>query len=331
MKNRKSITLSAVVASALSGCIQVQSQPPSVPSLDYAQQFRSAPPPVYARPAPHGAAATPSVMVASSAPMYAEPKAQIRFIDGEGGDNPQVMAATGMQPSPEFITNEGPGLHDVHTYRSSAPMIRDYQGPLALGDPGVSASLWRESRGANDMLRDDRAWQSGDLLTIIVSEKDQGSRQAKTDTKSETTLGAALNALFGLPQFLQGNNDPKYGDVQGGIDPDNLIKGSSTQEFKGEGKTDRKNSLTAKISAMVAEVLPTGILRIEGKKIISVNDEEQIMIISGLVRTRDVSSVNEIDSSKIANMRIDYYGKGTVDEAQTPGWGTRLIRNVWPF
>ena len=82
---------------------------------------------------------------------------------------------------------------------------------------------------------------------------------------------------------------------------------------------------------MVAEVLPSGILRIEGQKIISVNSEEQVMVISGLVRPRDINSANEVDSSKIANMRIDYYGKGIVGEAQVGGWLGRLMRLIWPF
>ena len=82
---------------------------------------------------------------------------------------------------------------------------------------------------------------------------------------------------------------------------------------------------------MVAEVLPSGILRVEGEKIISVNNEEQVMVLSGLVRPRDISSDNEVLSSKIAQMRVDYYGKGTVGEAQYGGWLGRILRILWPF
>jgi flagellar L-ring protein precursor FlgH len=85
------------------------------------------------------------------------------------------------------------------------------------------------------------------------------------------------------------------------------------------------------MSAVVAEVLPSGLLRIEGEKIISVNNEEQVMVISGLVRPRDITSDNEVLSTKIAQMRIDYYGKGTVGEAQYGGWLGRVLRIIWPF
>ena len=79
------------------------------------------------------------------------------------------------------------------------------------------------------------------------------------------------------------------------------------------------------------EVLPNGLLRIEGSKIISVNSEEEIMVISGLVRQRDVLATNEVASSRIANMRIDFYGQGVVADKQSPGWGARIFDTIWPF
>lgn len=309
LKNICSVAASGFIAVTVSSCSPVSTMKPSIPALEYADRMRVGGGAQGAQVGDQSSFAPVGGQIAQSP----EARAQVRFAQATDTD---MNSALDTAPKEE--------ISGVQMYRASAPMVRDYQGPLSFGDPGVQASLWKESRSANDMLRDDRAWQSGDLITILVTEKDQGSRQAKTDTKSETTLGAALSNFLGISELLGKKND-------GLVDTDSLIKGSSTNEFKGEGKTDRKNSLTAKLSAMVAEVLPTGILRIEGKKIVAVNDEEQIMVISGLVRPRDINSSNEIDSSKIANMRIDYYGKGTVDEASSPGWGTRLIKSVWPF
>lgn len=224
----------------------------------------------------------------------------------------------------ENVTNiPSEDIAGVKSSKRDTGLIRDYQGSLDLGDPGVQASLWKESRGANDMLRDDRAWQAGDLITINVNENDVGNRQAKTDSKSENTVGAALQNFFGLAEAWGKQN--KYGDTS------NLIKASSTEEFKGQGTTNRSSQLTGKVSVMIAEVLPTGILRIEGKKIVTVNAEEQMMVLSGLLRVRDISSVNEVDSSRIANMRIDYYGVGTLGDAQKPGWASGLVKALWPF
>lgn len=212
--------------------------------------------------------------------------------------------------------------------RSTAPLQRDYQSPLGVGEPGVSASLWQESRAGNELFRDDRAWQPMDLITIVVTERSEGKKEANTEVKQKTTVEAAIESLLGyqtdLEQGLEGKN-------KGDVDPASLIGASTQNDFKGEGKTNRKGSLTARISAMVAEVLPSGILRVEGKKIISVNSEEQIMVISGLVRPKDITSENEVDSSKIAQLRVDYYGEGTVGESQVGGWLGRIMRTVWPF
>jgi flagellar L-ring protein precursor FlgH len=200
---------------------------------------------------------------------------------------------------------------------------RDYNGPLSLGDPGLTASLWRESRADNDLFRDMRAWQPMDLLTIVVSENAEGRKEADTETRSQSIVSASIESLLGLEnRMLDSNPD---------VNLDSLVQATTQNQFQGEGETTRRGMLRARISAMVVEILPSGVLRIEGQKIISVNNEEQIMVISGIVRTRDISSDNEIDSSRIANMRVDYYGSGMLGEAQRGGWLGRIMRTVWPF
>lgn len=199
----------------------------------------------------------------------------------------------------------------------------NYKSPLSLGEPGISASLWNESRGDNDLFRDGRAWRPMDLVTILISENSEGSKSADTEVKSKSTIQIALEKLFGY--------ETDATKSRASLDPTALVQGDVQNDFKGEGKTNRKGALKATISAMVAEVLPSGILRVEGQKIISVNNEEQVLVISGLVRPRDVTSDNEVDSRRVANMRIDFYGQGTIGEAQYGGWLGRLLRVIWPF
>lgn len=221
------------------------------------------------------------------------------------------------------LTDHASSDPSVRMYENPSPNTRDYNGPLSLGDPGVSASLWRESSSRNFIFQDHRAFQPMDLITIVVTEKSKGSKDADTDVKTESSLSAAIEKFIGAESYLAGKNPS--------VDPTNLISAETKSEFKGEGETTRSGSLTAKISAMVIEVLPSGILRIEGEKIISVNSEEEVMVISGLIRTTDINSANEVDSSKVANMRIDYYGSGTVGDVQHGGWMGRVIRRLWPF
>jgi flagellar L-ring protein precursor FlgH len=212
---------------------------------------------------------------------------------------------------------------DVRVVRSRENMPRPYQGPLVQGDPGVTASLWRESQSGNEPFRDFRAWQPMDLVTIVVNEITLGRHQADTEIKSKSEILTAIEHFLGLEKQTQNWSQPP--------DLAALIQASTQNNFKGEGRTIRQGQLNARLSAVVAEVLPSGLLRIEGEKIIAVNNEEQIMVISGLVRQRDISSNNEVDASRIAQIRIDYYGKGTVGEAQYGGWLARALRILWPF
>lgn len=199
-----------------------------------------------------------------------------------------------------------------------------YEGPLMYGETGRSPSLWEESKtGGNDLFRDDRAWLPGDLVTILITEKSDAKGEADTNTKKETTLLGGIASLFGI--------DSWFADKNKRVNPSTMFSTNSSLEYKGSGDTTRKSTLTAKISAMVMEVLPTGLLRVEGEKIVSVNAEEQIIKISGIVRPKDVNSSNEIDSSKLGDMRVDYYGQGALQDAQEPGWGTRFLSNFWPF
>lgn len=245
------------------------------------------------------------------------PRAQmgsVHRVDGViAGDVAPRMAAA------DVLTNDP----TYESYESAQPLIRDYRGPLNLGDPGVSSSLWKESRGGSDLFRDYRAWQPMDLITIVVSENTEGKKEADTEVKQDSSISAAIQNFFGLEAWSK--------IVKTDIDLNNLVNATTQSDFKGEGETTRKGSLRARMSAMVVEVLPSGVLRIEGEKIISLNSEDETMVISGLVRPEDVSSNNEVDSSKVANVRIDYYGQGTLGDAQRGGWMGRMIRRLWPF
>jgi flagellar L-ring protein precursor FlgH len=208
-------------------------------------------------------------------------------------------------------------------YRSAQGTPRDYTGPLSVGEPGLTASLWHESGASNDIYRDQRALQPMDLITVVVSETNKGQKQANTEVKEQNNVSASIDNLLGLEQTITEANP--------NIAMSNLIRAALQNNFKGEGTTKREGTLSARLSAMVVEVLPSGILRIEGEKIISMNGEDETMVISGLVRPRDINSENEVESAKIANLRVDFFGQGSLGEAQSGGWLSRLVRRVWPF
>jgi flagellar L-ring protein FlgH len=274
-----------------SGCTVPTAESARVPALEYSNTVRAG-----------GGSYTPPTIVPDLSST-----ARARFVDAPGEN---AFARDAVEPS--SVSPE------------AAPQVgMPYRGPLAYGDPGASPSLFRESRGTNDLFHDHRAWQPMDLVTITVTENTEGSKAADTKLGTKSTFSGAISKFFGLEQDVVAKNP--------GLDVSSLLNASATNEFDGEGETTRKGRLRGTISAMVAEVLPSGVLRVAGEKIVSVNGEEQIMILSGLVRPRDVSSDNQVDSSKIANMRIDYFGKGDIGDMQHPGWLARIARKVWPF
>lgn len=256
------------------------------------------------------------------------PKARASFVDLQTqGDSPVI------DQNGEVVTNMPQLDQGVVVEESKRPLMRDYNGPLSLGDPGVQASLWREGRRDTRLFQDFRAWQPMDILTITLSEVSQGSKDADTAIKTESSIEATFEALLGIPQFILGKIDTYLTkDSSGKVDTSqNLVKGGQTSEYSGEGQTTRKGSLTGNIAAVVVEVLPSGVLRVEGKKIISVNNEDETMVISGLVRPVDINSANEVSSTRIAQLRVDYYGDGSVGDAQQGGWAGNAVRKYWPF
>lgn len=282
---------------------------------------------------------------------YSPPRAQIGEIPSSVRESPATLgestlgadnvSAPGTATGAEMVGGEISSIkpqHSLDTFgiqvppnrRSYADVVRaraetrSYRSPLAVGNPGESASLYRESRSAvNDIYHDYRAFQPMDLITVVITEVAEGNRIANTNSKQESSFSAAITGLLGLDDWFFGRNQ--------GIDPNAVIATDTESEFKGQGQMLRSDRLRGTISAMVTEVLPSGILRIEGQKVIAVNSEEQVMVISGLVRPRDVSSANTVESNKIANVRIDFFGKGTLGDIQSPGWFVEMLNWLWPF
>jgi flagellar L-ring protein precursor FlgH len=290
MKKQIRITIVGALSAALTGCMSSNKMDrPLVPAIEYSHR----------------------VAVGNFTGPNAHDVAQNRVEDHNriyGSSHSAMDARAAMNPA---MANAGYGPAQLNP--------RDYNGPLSLGDPGQTSSLWRESGSSQDFFRDVRAWQPMDLITIRILERTEGRKEADTETKSQSNISAAIESLVGLEDHLLGS------------DPTSTIAANTQNNYKGEGETTRRDSLTGSLSAMVAEVLPSGILRIEGTKIISVNNEEQIMVLTGLVRPRDITSNNEVDSTRIANMRIDYYGRGDIGDVQRQGWLGQLVRKVWPF
>ena len=184
-------------------------------------------------------------------------------------------------------------------------------------------SLWSNTAS---LYEDFKAKRVNDLVTIRVVEDISGSGKADTTAKRSSTLNAKVEDVLGLPPNLNFQN--LYGH---GYTFSPTVKGSTEEDFKGEGETTRQGKLIGIITAKVVEVMPNGNLFIESRKEITINNEKQILILRGMIRPMDVSTENTILSSKVADAQVYLVGDGIVQDKQSPGWLVRILDKVWPF
>ena len=113
--------------------------------------------------------------------------------------------------------------------------------------------------------------------------------------------------------------------------PGRLLTVDSTAASDGKGSVQRQEALQTSVAAVVTQVLPNGNLVVEGKQEIRVNYEVRELIVAGIVRPEDIQSDNTIDSSKIAQARIAYGGRGQISDVQQPRYGQQVLDVLLPF
>jgi flagellar L-ring protein precursor FlgH len=179
-------------------------------------------------------------------------------------------------------------------------------------------SVFIPSARLADMMRDVRASQIDDIVTIIVTENASAAASGATKTARKSSAKNNITALGGT---LPAQN--RFA---------NLAGVSNDQQLEGTGQTSRNMTLTTTVSARVIEVTPAGSLLVEGAKDLMVNSERQTVVIRGLVRPEDLSTANTVPSTRVANLTIQVNGKGVVGDAiKRPFFLYRLLLGLLPF
>lgn len=179
------------------------------------------------------------------------------------------------------------------------------------------------------LFEDIKARRVGDVLTVVLQERTQASKSATTETTKETDITLANPTILGsTPQFSAPGLIPLASNQGNGLG----TAVDSTHEFTGEGDSSQSNSLTGNITVTIAEVLPNGNLMVRGEKWLTLNQGEEFIQISGIVRPQDISPQNTVVSTQVADARITYSGEGMVADSQRIGWLGRFFMSViWPF
>lgn len=155
---------------------------------------------------------------------------------------------------------------------------------------------------------DIRATRVGDVLTVVIMERTLASNSSRLDTEKDSRFFASGEGSGALDM----------------IDPFTLA-GNIGREHEGAGVTERQGSIVGKMAAVVVGITANGNLEIKGEREIVVNDEKEILTVTGLVRLQDISTDNVVYSTDIANTQISYKGKGLVTSGSKPGLLARLV------
>ena len=181
-------------------------------------------------------------------------------------------------------------------------------------------SLWRN--GSRAFFKDQRAHQIGDLLTVTVNITDQANFANETQRSRSNKEDSGITDFIGAKTL---------GATAQKVLPGRILTADSTASSDGKGSVQRQESLQTSVAAVVTQLLPNGNLVVEGKQEIRVNFEVRELIVAGIVRPEDIQSDNTIDSSKIAQARIAYGGRGQLTDVQQPRYGQQVMDVLLPF
>ena len=187
------------------------------------------------------------------------------------------------------------------------PLQLDYSVP-----PSTGGGLFR-SGYSGSLTGDKRAVRVGDILTVVLDESTQSSKSAGT------SFGKSSGVSVGIPTVLGNTYDRLESSAE------------AERDFNGSARSSQQNTLRGSIAVVVHEVLPSGTLVIRGEKTLRLNQGDEVIQLSGLVRPEDVNRFNQVSSQNIANARISYAGRGALADSNQPGWLTRFFNSPWFF
>ncbi len=214
----------------------------------------------------------------------------------------------------------GPNHISPFTARERDYKAGEYAATQQQNKPSVG-SIYTEAQSG--YLEDTRALRVGDVVLVRINEKADAQGGATTNLSKDSKRSVGVESLLGLVPAIQ--------KAYPNIDPKSLLEMASSYDFAGEGKTQRAGTLNATIGVKVKQELPNGDLFVEGTKVVMINYEEQHLYISGVIRPPDIAPDNSVDSSLIADARVEFTGRGDIDDQVERGWLNKILDAINPF
>jgi len=171
-------------------------------------------------------------------------------------------------------------------------------------------------------LGDRRAQRVGDVLTIRLNETMAASKS------NDAAVDRSGSVTAGLPPALFGAGALNIPAVRGG---GANLNASTTTTFAGSGAANQSNSITGQLTVVVTRVYENGNLWVQGQKMMTLNQGEEFVRVSGLVRPEDIKPGNVVDSDRVAQAQISYTGAGDVHDATKQNWFGRFFNMIAPI
>lgn len=189
-----------------------------------------------------------------------------------------------------------------------------------------SGSLF--GQGDSPLFSDHKAMHVNDIVTVVISETATSSNKASKALSENDALGLNGGVFAGAATANSTVNDA-VGKLNG---VGNIgFKAGSTSSYSGSGAATKNATFTTTVSSRIVKVMSNGNYFIVGRREIMIDDQKQIMQLSGVIRPYDIDQNNQINSAKISDAKILYANEGDVDRSTQRGWGSKLVEAVWPF
>jgi flagellar L-ring protein precursor FlgH len=203
---------------------------------------------------------------------------------------------------------------------TTTPPTNVHQPMTARPSPRLESAIANgaifQSGYSRPLFEDRRARYVGDTITVKITESTSASMKSNNKLDKTNSSKASVSALSGLPgKGLLGLN----------------MDASSANAFSGKGEAANNNVFTGNITVTVIDVMPNGNLLVSGEKQLAIGHEQEYVRISGVVNPSYVDAFNNVDSSRVADARIEYKSAGQISEGEVMGWLARFFLNVMPF
>jgi flagellar L-ring protein precursor FlgH len=181
--------------------------------------------------------------------------------------------------------------------------------------PQPNGSIFQAAQGYAALTSGSLASRVGDVITITLVENTQATKSNSANTARNGSIGLTV---------------PTTGPLSG-IISNTDVNSSGTQAFKGAGDAAQSNALTGEITVTISKVMPNGTMLVKGEKQLTLNRGDEFIQISGIVRQADIGPDNRVPSTRVADARITYTGKGEIARASRQGWLQRFFSMISPF